>query len=274
MIPATSKLEAEVARAKRSMRESLGRINRGELPVKGESSARNNLALRARSIGVYYLLLDDRTAVRWFGHAADQFLRSHDLYAKFAMTSHDQSHWESEPTYVINALYAALHSGQSDRVSTAAAAVDRMDPDYTQHHRDVLDRYYYVKTLADVATDGDNTLSRYDSLLEHVNDGPARTRAYFTTLADIVGGIIEDDPDATTEALRQFLTSHEDDIEGQPDLSKEYVSIPASALTTLAVRRGLSVTVDSPYVPPLVFRLHELEIDALEPLEQLLDEDG
>ncbi len=123
-----------------------------------------------------------------------------------------------------------------------------MDPEYPNHHRDLLHEYYYVKALAALLQDEDarQYIANMRAFIEDLNPDLVQ---YFEPLAIALEGIATHDTEQLHEAIEQLVEYHAADIADQPSSAQEYVCLPALALSKLAERHGLEVDIESEYIP-------------------------
>lgn len=135
-----------------------------------------------------------------------------------------------------------------------------MDPEYKEHHKYTLYRYYYVKSLAALVS-GDDRLEEYLRLFDEYagdprDEGNESLAEFFELLATALNEIYKRNVETVRDTLEGLLDRYATKVGTNPRIS-DRVYIPAAALLVLARRRGLAIEIDHEHLPQHIVELLE-----------------
>lgn len=237
---------------------------RTEPPPKRTAELHGYIASRARSIGLYQLLLgDESAAVDAFATAANAFVDRHTTYREYVEAEFDQTHWETETVTLLDALYVAVLSCDDESRRTAVEAATSVAEMPAVDHPANASRVNSVRALAgllDEMTPGapETEFDPRDAvagITANLDEEEATPRAYFEALGVALAGIADEDSETVRRGLQALLDYHESKFDGEPETITERIDLRATAIARLAREHGLDTAIGSPYIADSVVKL-------------------
>jgi hypothetical protein len=193
---------------------------------------------------------DSGEAQQWLSRGASHELEVYRAYQRYAIEDWDQRHWSSEPIYLLEPFYKALVAEDEELLEDIVSAVSELSSEPEAEH-DALYRYYLVKTIDALVRDA--PVSEQREYVQGIRSAAAKARPelqeYFTAFATALEGIVECEKPLFRRGIELTLREHDDNVDGEPQGPQQWLDYRSMALLVLARRNGLSVDVESPYLP-------------------------
>lgn len=206
---------------------------------------------QSQTIGLYRLNLGECDG------AISEFERSVGWYSKTLQEfrTRRDSLGESEANNVLDLLYSALLSGDTELGHNAAEMALEVPGEFVDRFPTIY-RFYYMKSLAASILNTDDRQEYLDSLEESLVDTSDTQHTFFEALWTALSGLEKADEDRFSTGVEQLLDWHHQqvDLENKTD-AKDLVCRQGAALIVLARRKGVNVRVDSEYLPECVYEL-------------------
>ncbi|WP_168215782.1 Imm49 family immunity protein [Halorussus ruber] len=231
--------------------DSKENLKQGEVPHDRVHLVYNSLGGDYRSLGVYSSLLGEESK------ACEQFAEAVDYYLSGVRTARERQdeitkgNRESEPSYLLDALYTAPLACDEELLDEVARTTLEMDTTYVTEFPDMDFKYYAAKALASVILDTGEAKANFQSLNNSLDGLRPEMRQFFGAIATFVEGILATDEDMVAEGIQQLLDHHSSTVKGEPTTTKEAVSLPATALLLLARKKETGVSIESEYILPI-----------------------
>lgn len=215
-------------------------------------------ARSARDVALYSVLTGEVEQARdWFANAADQYLAG---ARKRTQHDVDGDTLNTTPLEYANALYAAILADDRDRIMDIARAVRQLDREQTLFPNSEAiettlraDHYWYAQGLATVVLADTEALTTCRTRLATANDANSGSiRLQYDGAVNYFDGILEDDTGTVESGLTCMLERFETDMVGAPASASDYIAVSVTALAALARRHGLTVTINSDFIPSVL----------------------
>lgn len=174
-------------------------------------------------------------------HLADSVQIALDRYESPEKPS--DSRLANEPGKLIDAMYSAVLSGNSEIQTHIAGLATAIPRSYVSDHPELTHLYYYVRTLRAIG-DEESDHIHLSELKPSLDSLSGTDHAFFSGVLRSLEGIHQREPVTLQEGIGMVL-----DAESPERIPEELVSIPATALLRLGRTMGLDVTVDSDRIP-------------------------
>ena len=223
----------------RWLERNVGRVPDGEV-----SAFHARMGAGFRRIGIYALLLDDRT------DAADRFEKSAAHYATSVQERRRlraAAAETEEPELLLEAVYASILSRNWELMGVVAREA-RTAEGSPGHSPTLRSGYHRLAFLSSLLT-GHDTDAPLADLSTAVGDLSPDVRPSFEPYVTTFEGLAAAEPAAVSTGIRELLDLHDGGLTGKPTRARELVCYPATALSRLAQDRGLGLRIDSRYVP-------------------------
>lgn len=231
--------------------DSKANLEQGEVPQDRVHLVYSSLGVDYRTLGLYSALLgEEATAREQFATAVDYYLMS-IRRARERKDKIKKGNRGSEPSILLKTLYCAAVSSDDDRLTEAARETLAMDAEYVTEFPDKAFKYHTAKAVAAVILDADEAESHLRGLEDGLEDMRPELKQFFGGIAGVVDGILTGDAETVADGVQQVLDNHASSVEGEPSKPSEAVSIPASAMASLARKQGVDVDIESEYFLPI-----------------------
>lgn len=223
-------------------------LKQGEIPRDRVHLVQNSLGGDYRDLGIIASLLSEEAKAR------EQFAEATDHYLSGVRTARERQDeiskgdWESEPSILLDALYSGILSSDDELLTEVARETLAMDSEYVTEFPETVYKYHAAKALASVVFDAEETQTHLDSLRDALDGLRPELAQFFGAIATVAEGIVGTHGDTVAEGVQELLDHHSSTFEGKPTRTGQAVSVPATALVSLARRKGIDVTVESEYL--------------------------
>lgn len=230
----------------------------GAMPPENLHRAHNKLGNRERSIGIYQLIEGKgEEAKRQFRSSIEHHLTSLELERENRESSHGYRTWESEPLKIQNMLFEALLSQSEEMIDRVIEKALDIPDSYTSEYADTRPWFDFVKSLAALLLENEETLREHLTGLEEHADvfervATAEMTLQYRGLATTIGGIADQDSERVASGILDILPYHEEESDPDSIKSGDLVSLPAAAMFVLALMFGLDPQVESRYIPEIL----------------------
>ncbi|MFB6130304.1 MAG: Imm49 family immunity protein [Salinigranum sp.] len=226
----------------RWLERNVGRVADGDVPA---FHARQGAGFRR--IGIYALLLDDT------GAAAERFEMCAAHYVKSVRESRDRGvsvPATAESELLLEAIYAAILSRNWQLMGVAAREVRTSESEADDAPSPTLRCGRHRAGLLAALLTGHDTDGPLSALAAATGDLSPDVRPSYEPYVVVLRGLTAAEPATVSRGLQDLLDRHAAGLSGEPKRPRELICYPATALIQLARDRGLSVDVDSEFVPP------------------------
>lgn len=237
------------------------KVAHGDYKISDLPSILTNLAEKYRRKAQSHALLEEKQqALDAYGQAARYSRESIDAIRKHS-DEIPRTQWEDAPPRYIDGMRFALISRDHDLCSDIAAEALELEHSYldefaSKHRRNPV-HYFKAKTLAAAILDDDRFTQfavKFDEAIDHSVTDAVREEKHLSTdfLLLSYSAIHKRDPDRLVAILEKFLRGRAYNTPLDTEDPDELVDNEIIALCLLATDTGISVTIDSPSVPPVL----------------------
>lgn len=223
-------------------------LKQGKIPRNRVHLVQNSLGGDYRDLGIIASLLNEEVKAR------EQFAEATGHYLSGVRTARERQdeisrgNRESEPTILLKALYCGILSNDDELLTEAANETLAMDSAYVTEFPETVYKYHAAKALASVALDAEEARTHIDSLRDSLDGLRPELGQFFRAIATVADGIVGTDGETVAEGVQQLLDHHTSTFGSEPTTIGQAISVPATALLSLARRKGIDVTVENEHL--------------------------
>lgn len=233
-------------------KEAKADLEQGEVPQDRVHLVYNSLGGDYRELGVLSsLLAEQQTALEQFEEASGCYLSGIRI-TRERWDEISGGNRESQPSILLKGLYCSLLSGDDELIEEIGRETLALDSEYLTEFPETAYKYYTAKALASATMDADEGRMHIEALTESLDGLRPGLAQFFGAIGTVAAGVLFDDDENVTEGLQQLLDHHTSTVDGEPDTASEAVSVPVSALLSLAKRSGIEAAIEENYIIPLI----------------------